>query len=207
MGNRAPACHPRRLMRPSGSPDRTRSTARERAGSFDPSPRNRPGRGRRPSAPTWRAPATSVAIVLDIDRAPRARRRSPARHRRHRRARPRTLRTSAASSTLRAVAGDHAGAVHQPDRRRRGADPLPRGRRRRRHRPTVRCPRARGARRGASAAIPALARPHAGTRRPATDDHRRCRIVAVFRPEGRRRYDDDRRQHRRPREPAAPRGR
>ena len=49
-----------------------------------------------------------------------------------------------------------AGDVHQPDRRRRGADPVPRGRRGRRHRQAVRRPRARGPRRGAPAPVPAL---------------------------------------------------
>ena len=82
------------------------------------------------------------------------------------------------------------------DRRRRGADPAPRGRRRRRHGPAVRRPRARGAGRGAAAALPALQGPRAGHlgRRPhgraGAPDRRRLQ------PQGRRRDDDDRDQRR-----------
>ena len=54
------------------------------------------------------------------------------------------------------------GPVRQPDRRGRGADPLPRGRRRRRHGQAVRRPRARGSRRGAAPALPAVEGPERG---------------------------------------------
>ena len=84
-----------------------------------------------------------------------------------------------------------------PDRRRRGADPLPRGGRGRRHRPAVRRPRARGAGRGAAAPLPALARPRAA-RSPPTAPRLRARrsMVACLQPQGRRRDHDDRDQHR-----------
>ena len=74
---------------------------------------------------------------------------------------------------------------------------LPRGRRRRRHGPAVRRPRARGPGRGAAPALPALARPDPGRlgrrprRRPGAPDGRRLQ------PQGRRRDDDHRDEHRR----------
>ena len=62
---------------------------------------------------------------------------------------------------------------------------LPRGRRRRRHGQAVRRPRARGPRRGAAAAVPAVARPRAGhRRRTASTIARARRTVAVFSPKG-----------------------
>ena len=48
------------------------------------------------------------------------------------------------------------GPVHLPDRRRRGADPVPRGRRRRCRREALRRARARGPGRGAAAPLPAV---------------------------------------------------
>ncbi len=71
-------------------------------------------------------------------------------------------------------------------RRRRGADPLPRGRRRRRHRPAVRCPRARGPRRGAAAPVPALAGtwPRSSRRTATLTVGRPRRVVVVYSPKG-----------------------
>ena len=79
------------------------------------------------------------------------------------------------------------------DRRRRGADRVPRGRRGRRHRPAVRRPRARGPGRGAAAALPALEGPRADHHRRRRSTLRRARRDRRgLQPEGRRRDDDDR---------------
>ena len=92
--------------------------------------------------------------------------------------------------------------VRRPDRRRRGADPLPRGRRGRRHGPAVRRPRARGPGRGPAPPVPALE----GPRRRRLDRRRHRHPGAPDgrgpQPEGRRRDVDDRDEHRDGRRPA-----
>ena len=175
--------------------------ASERAGHLHPSARNRSyrrrddpdrarragysvddGRGRRRRVS---AAADHQLIILDVV--------GPGHDRRRRL--PRAAR--------RARGRGDAGALHQPDRRRRGADQLPRGRRGRRHRPAVRRPRARGPPGGAAASVPAVARrsPAPVHRRRATSRPARHRGVQ---PKGRRGHDDDRSQPGDAREPAPP---
>ena len=94
-------------------------------------------------------------------------------------------------------AGRRPGPVRRGERRRRGAHRVPGGRRRRRHRPAVRRPRAGGPGRGPAAPLPAVQGPVADRveRRPdAQPGQAHGRRVQ---PEGRRRDDDRRRQRRR----------
>ena len=104
--------------------------------------------------------------------------------------------------------GGRAGHVHQPDRRRRRADPLPRVRRRRRHGSPVRRTRARSARGGAPAAVPAVTWDDPGHLVGWPDGRARPADRRRVQPQGRRRDHDDRDEHRRRRrDPAARPGR
>ena len=175
------------ILRPRRSRERSLSMPsherRRRAGQLHPPPRVRRRRRRR-----------------DLARPDERRLHRHRRRRRRRRRSPASPSTSSSSSTsssgdrsaadvcreLRSTpsTGRDPGPVHQPDRRRRGADPLPRGRRRRRHGQAVRRPRARGPGRGAAPPLPALARPHPDSWHRAAPRPRRGRVVAVFSPKG-----------------------